>query len=271
MSTTAPVGDATEARHADGPVHLVDLTDEEVVVLAGTAGVAVLPHLNALPAEHRDVATGTAYRGLVARGILEAPTPQQARDAERAAVRDDSASTEYPVSMPESLAHLLRLRAGAGTVVCVAVSSALAQEFCYAHVVDDVVLLEEVTGTGLHRFSLLEADDLAGQVRRWALHPEAVPGEGDEIVQLPGGADDDPTPPDELLERLGAALVRADVVVRRADDEGQPELVGVFSGPAGTYICTTAFGSRAPVVIRPTTPDDVEEQLAARVHTGWPA
>jgi len=270
VSTADPLDDTVEADDPDGPVHLVDLTDEEVAVLAGRDGIVVLPYLNGLPAGQRDVATATAYRGLVARGMLEAPTPEQARQAERDAVSDDTASVAYPVTMPENLAHLLSLRAGADRVVCAAVSTALGQHFSYAHVVADVALLEEVTGTGLHRFSLLDADRLANRIGTWVLHPEATPGHGDEVVQLPTGGDDDPTPPDELLERLGSTLVRADVVVRQADDDGEPELVGLFSGPAGTYVSVTAFGSRAPVVIRPTTPAEVEEQLAARVRDGGP-
>lgn len=264
MSTSAPTPEARVPVDPDGPVHLVDLTDEEVAVLAGRESVVVLPYLSSLPAESRDVATATAYRGLVARGMLEAPTPQEVREAERTALREDT-GVAYPVTMPENLAHLLSLRAGAGSIVCAAVSTALGQHFSYAHIVDDVALLEEVTGTGLHRFFLLDAERLPGQVGSWVLHPEATPGRGDEVIRLPGAADDDPTPPDDLLERLGASLVRADVVVRSVDDGGHPELVGVFSGPEGTYVSVSTFGSNAPVVIRPTTSDDVAALLAARV------
>lgn len=257
---------ATDARpDAAAGVPVLDLTDEEIAVLATTEGPVVLPYLSGLDTEQARTATTTAYRSLVARGLLEAPTPQQAREAEREAVASGEGQVAYPVRMPEFLSQVLTLRAGAPTVVCVAVSTALGQEFRYAHVVEDVVLVEEVTATGLHRLALLGLAELPPRLEQWVLHPEAVAGRGEEVVRLPGGEDDDPTPPDELLERLGASLVRADVVVRRAGDGGPGELVGVFSGPEGTYLSRTRHGSAAPVVIRPATPDEVRAALTALV------
>jgi hypothetical protein len=260
MTSTDAASDA-----APPGVPVLDLTDEEIAVLATTDGPVVLPYLAGLDPEQARTATTTAYRSLVARGLLEAPTPQQAREAEREAVASGEGRVAYPVRMPEHLSHVLALRAGASAVVCVAVSTALGQEFRYAHVVEDVVLVEEVTTTGLHRLGLLGLTDLPARLAAWVLHPEAVAGTGEEIVQLPGGEDDDPTPPDELLERLGAALVRADVVVRRAGDGGPGDLLGVFSGPGGTYASRTRHGSRTPVVIRPASPDEVRASLAALV------
>ncbi|MFC5997120.1 hypothetical protein ACFP6A_00030 [Quadrisphaera sp. GCM10027208] len=251
-------------------VALVDLTDEEVAVLATADGPVVLPYLGTLDDEQVATATTTAYRSLVARGLLTAPTPQEAREAARTSTARGEERVGYPVQMPETLAHLLRLRAGASTVVCVSVATALGAEYRYAHVVDDVVLVEEVTGTGLHRFSLVDVADLPTIVQGWVLHPEATPGTGEEIVQLPQRqGEPDPTPPDELLERLGSALVRADLVVRRAGDHS-PELVGVFSGPSGTWTSRSRFGSAAPVVIRPATPDDVRDHVRVAL-AGEPA
>lgn len=260
MTTTA------EPRRVD----LVDLTDEEVAVLATTDGPVVLPYLGTLDDAQVATATTTAYRSLVARGLLTAPTPQEAREAARTSTAHGEERVAYPVRMPETLAHLLHLRAGASTVVCVSVATALGAEYRYAHVVDDVALVEEVTGTGLHRFSLVDTADLPPLVETWVLHPEATPGTGEEIVQLPAPqGDPDPTPPDELLERLGTALVRADLVVRRVGDD-EPELLGVFSGPSGTWTSRSRFGSAAPVVIRPATPDDVRH-LVRSALAGQPA
>ena len=243
------------------PVPVLDLTDEEVAVLATTEGPVVLPYLGTLEAEERLTATRTAYRSLVARGLLETPTPEQAREAEREALTTGEDVVAYPVRMPEELARVLTLRAGAGAVVCCALTTALGQEYRYAHVVEDVVLLEEVTATGLHRLALLDGAGLADHVAGWVLHPEAVPGAGEDVVQLVS-PDDDPTPPDELLEQLGAAMLRADLVVRVAGDGGSADLLGVFSGPAGTWSSRVSAGSRAPVVIRPASPDEVRGTVA---------
>ncbi|NHC14803.1 hypothetical protein [Motilibacter deserti] len=246
------------------PVPVLDLTDEEVAVLATTEGPVVLPYLGTLEPDERLTATRTAYRSLVARGLLEAPTPQQVLDAEREARTTGEDVAAYPVRMPEELARVLTLRAGASAVVCCALTTALGQEYRYAHVVEDVVLLEEVTPTGLHRLALLDAAALTEHVAGWVLHPEATPGAGEEVVQLVS-ADDDPTPPDELLAALGASMLRADLVVRAAGDGGAADLLGVFSGPAGTWSSRVTAGSRAPVVIRPVAPEDVRAAVAELV------
>jgi hypothetical protein len=246
-------------------VELLDLTDEEVAVLATTDGPVVFPYLGTLSEEQAQTATTTAYRSLVARGLLTAPTPQQAREAARTATASGEEQVAYPVEMPEELANLLALRTAAPTVVCLSITTALGPDYRYAHVVEDVALLEEVTGTGLHRFSLVEAADLEALLTGWVLHPEATAGSGEEVVQLPAADDEpDPTPPDELLEALGAALVRADLIVRTAGDD-RPELVGVFSGPGGTWTSRSELGSRRPVVIRPSDPDEVRRMVRALV------
>lgn len=247
------------------PVAVLDLTDEELAVLATTEGAVVFPHLSELPEEAQRVAKDTAYRSLIAHGLLEAPSPSQVQQAEREALGTADGQVAYPVRMAEELARMLTLRAQATMVVCCARTTALGQEYRYAHVVAGVVLLETVTSTGLHRMSLLAEQDLLAHVRTWVLHPEATPGSGEDVIQLVG-AGEDPTPPDELLDRLGAALLRADLVVRTADDEGGADLLGVFSGPAGTWSCRTAAGAAGPVVIRPSSPEGVLTELRASLE-----
>ena len=120
----------------------------------------------------------------------------------------------------------------------------MGQDFWYAHVVAEVVLLEEVGATGLHRFALGHARDLPVLLRRAALHPDAVDGEGDD-VELPVAPDAEA--PAELVDRIGRAYLRADVmvVVRRPGEVvDRPELTGLFTGPLGSW----------SIVASPTSP-----------------
>ncbi len=153
------------------------LTDEELAALATTDGLSVFPVLGAMPEEHRDIAVRTAYRSLVARGVIEAPTPEE--EAEAVARAGDGALLELPVRMPESLRHVLALRAGARHVVAVSRATALGEEYRYAYAVEDVVLEEHVTATGLHTFLVAAADGLVDTLAGWALHPEATDGSGE--------------------------------------------------------------------------------------------
>jgi hypothetical protein len=240
-----------------GSIAVLQLTDEELAALATTAGIVVFPVLSALDAGQQSLAVRTAYRSLVARGLVEAPSAEEERDAFAAAAAEGRAHAEVPVRMPESVSHVLALRAGADRVVAVSLTTAAGQEFRYAHVVEDVVLEELVTGSGLHTFCLSRRDDLPATLERWALHPEAADGSGDPVAAGPAG---DPTPPRALLETAGAALLRADLVLRRGDDPA-PQLIGLLSGPHGTWMSRTRFGSGDDAALRPLTVDAVRSGL----------
>ena len=107
----------------------------------------------------------------------------------------------------DDVRSVVALREGAQLVVAVARTTAPAQDFWYAYVVDDVVLLEEVGADGLHRFALAAAADPPALVPRPPCTPTPGTPRGSRCrwAVEPG----DPTPPDELLERLGSAILRA--------------------------------------------------------------
>jgi hypothetical protein len=235
---------------ADAPVAVpVEvLTDEELAILAGPGGVVVSPYLATLAEADREVATRTAYRGLLARGIVDPPTVE----ALAAAVGEPTVELQ----VREDVLSLVTLRRGASAVVCVARSTVVGQDFWYAHVVRDVVLVEQVTTDGRHRFALAGVDALADLLLDAVVHPETGDGLGPEIA-----VDDPAEPPLEVVEALGHALVRSDVVVRTADDR-EPELLGLFTGPGGAWVLAAEAGSGAPVVASPTT----REALDARVR-----
>ncbi|MFS0704429.1 hypothetical protein AB6N23_07900 [Cellulomonas sp. 179-A 9B4 NHS] len=231
------------------------LTDEELAILAGPGGLVVTPYLDGQ--DEADPVTGdavrrTAYRGLVARGILEPPTPA----ALAAAVGE--ATVELQVR--EDVLSLVALRRAAQAVVAVARTTAVTQDFWYAHVVDDVVVLEQVGHDGLHRFALASATELADLVVDAAVHPECGDGSGPALALDGDGSE----PPLEVVEALGSALLRSDVVIRRAEDDSPP-LHGLFTGPDGAWVLTADRDADAPVTARPAPRAEVEAMLRAAV------
>jgi len=84
------------------PVAVLDLTDEELAVLATTEGAVVFPHLSELPQQAQRVAKDTAYRSLIAHGLLEAPSPSQVQQAECEALGTADGQVAYPVRMRRS-------------------------------------------------------------------------------------------------------------------------------------------------------------------------
>lgn len=203
------------------------LTDEELSVVARPGPMPVLPHLDGLAEEEREHARRAAYRSLLARGIIDPPTPQAIATA--TGLRDGSVD----LMVRRDIASVVALRAAPRAVVAAARTTAFGQDFWYAHVVDDVVLLEEVSGDGLHRFALAGAEHLDGLVVGAVLHPDAGDADGPRLPLT--GDEGDPSPPDEVLVRLGAAFLRADVVVRRPGDT-EPRVLTLFSGPDGSWI-----------------------------------
>ena len=221
------------------------LTDEELSLLTYGPGAVVTPYFSTLAAKDTELAQRTAYRSLVARGIVD-PTGAPGDGPARLLLRED-------------VMTLVTLRQTATTLVAVARTLTDSQDFWYAHVVEDLVVLEEVSADGLHRFALGFTRDLPTLLVEAALHPDATDGAGEE-VSIDAMPDEDA--PAQLLEILGRAHVRADVVVLTAGDKGQrPELTGLFTGPEGSWSVTSTPGTGA--VARPESVDDITAQLRA--------
>lgn len=243
---TAPAEETT----AGSAIPVEVLTDEELSVLASPGSIVVMPFLDSVEDDaEREVVRRTAYRSLLARGIVDPPSPE----ATSAAIARGDGHLELMVR--DDVRSVVTLRQAARMVVAVARTTVAAQDFWYAHVVDDVVLLEEVSGDGLHRFALADVAALPGLVSEATVHPEAGDAEGEPVpLEAEPG---DPTPPDELLERLGSAVLRSDVLVRFVGD-AEPVLLGLFTGPAGSWV-TRAQQGETPV----TVPSAAEDARAA--------
>lgn len=223
------------------------LTDEELSLLTYGPGAVVTPYFSEVAARDTELVQRTAYRGLVARGIVDpsgVPGGALGSGPARLSLRDD-------------VMTLVSLRQAATTLVAVARTMIDRQDFWYAHVVEDLVVLEEVSGDGLHRFALGFTRDLPTLLLEAALHPDATDGAGAE-VSIDAMPDEDA--PAQLLEVLGRAHVRADVVVLTAESSGQrPELTGLFTGPEGSWSVTSSPTSGA--VARPESLDTVRARL----------
>lgn len=216
-------------------------TDEEMSVLASGPGAVVTPYLDTLAEDQRDVVRRTALRGLVARGLVDLPGP------------GDTTAGEGQVLVREDVRSTLTLREAARTVVAVARTAPGAQDCWYAHVVGDVVLIEEVGRDGLHSFALAHAADLGALLVAAALSPDAADGAGEPVhLDSEAGAE----APPELLARLGEAHLRADVVkigagpVSAPAPSHRPVLTGLWTGPRGSWSVvsdpTTATVSAQP-------------------------
>ncbi|WP_139977688.1 hypothetical protein [Nocardioides litoris] len=234
---------ATKAGHEPRTIAIEVLTDEEVSVLVPDRGVVVAPVLDEVPEADRDAVRRTAYRGLLARGIVEAPDPE-AVAAAAAAPPGPSGDVALDLRVRNDVLSALTLRSAATAVVAVGRTTAEAQDFWYAHLVEEVVLVEQVGTDGLHRFSLGHARDLPDLLRAVAVHPDARDGAGEE-VELAVAPDSEA--PAELVERLGRAYLRADVLVVRREAGAPveaPELTGVFTGPEGSWSVVSRPGSQ---------------------------
>lgn len=266
MTTTdVTPGPTTPERSASVP--LVDLTDEELAALDGMpVGLVVSPYLEELPPAARDVAVVTAFRSLVARGLVVAPTAQQATAANRTAATAGAELAEVDVEMAEVLSQVLTLRRVADRVVCVQRTSGQARAWRYLHRVDDALTLDElVEPTGLHRYALVATPSLLDVLVDWVV-PEGVDGPDGDEVALDASAAADGRAGDALVEQLAGAHVLADVTVRGRDDAAPGVLLGTFAGPAGLHLTTTAFGTGGRVRLRPVSRRTLRTALAEQLE-----
>ncbi|MGH8777012.1 MAG: hypothetical protein ACRDWI_18310 [Jiangellaceae bacterium] len=240
------------------------LSDEELAVLTHRPSPVVLPHLDDVPAAHLDAVLLTAYRGLVARGWVHPPPAAAIEAAARSAAA--SSPVALPVRLAGELDDVLRLRADAAMVACVQRTTAEGQDHRYCHLGGRTALDELVSPDGLHAFRLIPSGDLLPSLAAYVLDPGAdgAPGPEHELdpVAAAGGR-----APAALLERLARATLVADVVVRRAGDAGAGPMLGILSGPDGTHVVESWYGSTRPVVLRSVAPAGVPELLRALLDT----
>jgi hypothetical protein len=198
------------------------LTDAELAVLARPRSrvgpVPAMPVWSRLDPGRRASTARDARAALVARRLLD----PGARS--RAELRRD-------------LRSVLVLRETATGVVAVARATSRGRDHWYAHATGDVVLLEQVSGDGVHRFALTAAATLPTLAVAAVLHPDAR-------------ATSTATPDAQT------AWLRADVELRGATHTRREAWV---SGPGGTWRVSPGPHPTA----EPVGPDQVRRELGA--------
>lgn len=261
---------------------LFALTDEELAVLAGAdQGPVAMPHLEALGGEARRVAVHTAYRCMLASGLVSLPTRPRARPAtsgqepggEDVVAGDDLAERSFPVELPAELDAVLVLREGAPVLLSVQRQLAGEQVLRYVHLVEEVALVEDVLATGLHRFGRVPREELACCLQQFLVPDDAVIGSGTLTVDLDTvdlkQADLKQADPraevGEAQQLLARATVNADALVRHDAETGPGELLGMFLGPEGSWATSNRFGAGGPLAFEPLDPTSVGARLVALV------
>ncbi|WP_372729735.1 hypothetical protein [Nocardioides sp.] len=212
----------------EGTVHVETLTDEELKVLIGQAGVSVTPHLDALAPGQRAMAEEAAFRSLSARGVASRP----------------------------DIRAVVTLREAARTRVSVVRTTGGRQSFWYGHVVDGVLLVEQVSQDGMHHFALADATRLGDLLVRAAVHDLAGDASGPGVTWANGPEGDGPP---SVVERLGEPWIRADVTLcHPADPDPAPQVL--FTGPGGCWWADTDWCAGAPVA-RPMTAVGLRSKL----------
>lgn len=237
--------------------YIETLTDEELAVLGGDDPLAVHPFLDELPADAQAVAKRVAFRGLLARGIVDPPSDEAVDAARAAGGRDD---TPVDVMVRQDVQSLVALRRGAQLVVALARTTGAGQDYWYGYLIDDMALVEEVTEGGLHRFSLIREEQLLDLLLAVAVHPASGDATG---APVPMRDDPDRQPPPPILRTLGQALLRSDLVVRYPGAVA-PYPTSLFTGPAGSWLVSHRDPER-PVAF-PMRAEELREHVRAAVH-----
>ncbi|MFE9116770.1 hypothetical protein [Streptomyces sp. NPDC007172] len=214
-----------------GSQPLIKLTDEELAVLdpdALTEVVAPAPHLATLSDEQREWVLGTALRSLVSRGAVEV-----ANIAELDAVLKSegtepglTADVDMRVTPEVSMALTLRRTASRALAVEQQTSGGTVTAFVFVHS-PELMLIEQVTGGGMHIFTLAsEARDAARMVQA-LVDPFGVADRDGRTVQLDASALTTGAVDKSLARVIDNALVVSQLMV--LDDEPGPLLTAYAS------------------------------------------
>lgn len=235
-------------------VLLAELTDEELAVLDGLTTeerFVVLPWLDTLSAEQRDIAMLAAFRGLVARGLAIGPEP----GAVEAALQNShgSSRSSVQVTVDETISAVLESRGDAHRVISCQRVHRQRQDFLYLFELRDadseLLLGELVVGTGLHRFFRIDDGDTATAVADY-LTPEVWGEQLEPDVVVPaevaaaGGASG------ELIASLDQSYLKSEVLVITEGRAEIPFLHAIFAGPSGVRTSSTRAGDGEPITFR---------------------
>ncbi|MEE4588581.1 MULTISPECIES: hypothetical protein [Streptomyces] len=137
---------------------LLRLTDEELAVLTSAAEgdhtIAASPHLEGISAQEREWVLATALRSLVSRDLIEIANTAELDAALKGP--NESAQVEIDMRLSPDLDLALTLRKTADRILTLEQTTSAGTTYAYIYVHGaDLLLVEEVTGGGMHTFTLV--------------------------------------------------------------------------------------------------------------------
>lgn len=180
-----------------GTRSLLRLTDEELAVLGPPAAgppIIAAPHLEGMTEQQREWVLATALRSLVSRELVEVTNVDELdatlERAGRKGGQDESAQVEVDLRFTKGLDQVLLLRRTADRLLTVerTTSGGTVRTYAYLHG-SDLILIEHVTGGGLHFFTLTSSVAEAAEAIRDLVDPYAVTANGLDgpVLELDSG------------------------------------------------------------------------------------
>lgn len=206
-----------------GTQPLIKLTDEELAVLDPSAlqeVVSPTPHLSTLSEEQREWVLATALRSLVSRGAVEVANIPELDAVLRSEGTDaqSTADVDMRVTPEVSMALTLRRTAARALAVEQQTSSGSVTAFVFVHS-SDLLLIEQVTGGGLHIFTLASKARDAARIVQALVDPFGTADRDGKVLQLDPSALTDDTVDKKLASVIDRALVVSQLIVL-ADEPG---------------------------------------------------
>ncbi|MBX9364740.1 hypothetical protein [Streptomyces sp. WAC04114] len=263
-----------------GTQPLIKLTDEELAVLDPSAlqeVVSPTPHLLTLSEEQREWVLATALRSLVSRGAVEVANIPELDAVLRSEGTDvqSTADVDMRVAPEVSMALTLRRTAARALAVEQQTSSGSVTAFVFVHS-SDLLLIEQVTGGGLHIFTLASKARDAARIVQALVDPFGTADRDGKVLQLDPSALTDDTVDKKLASVIDRALVVSQLIVL-ADEPGplltayatdrEVWVVNVDSPQAPTGITAQAVSERTlekfinKLIRQPAAPE--------KSATGW--
>ncbi|MFF5648580.1 hypothetical protein ACIPIC_19665 [Streptomyces collinus] len=263
-----------------GTQPLIKLTDEELAVLDPSAlqeVVSPTPHLSTLSEEQREWVLATALRSLVSRGAVEVANIPELDAVLRSEGTDaqSTADVDMRVTPEVSMALTLRRTAARALAVEQQTSSGSVTAFVFVHS-SDLLLIEQVTGGGLHIFTLASKARDAARIVQALVDPFGTADRDGKVLQLDPSALTDDTVDKKLASVIDRALVVSQLIVL-ADEPGplltayatdrEVWVVNVDSPQASTGITAQAVSERTlekfinKLIRQPAAPE--------KSATGW--
>jgi hypothetical protein len=206
-----------------GTQPLIKLTDEELAVLDPSSIQEVMaptPHLATLSEEQREWVLGTALRSLVSRGAVEVANISELDAVLRSEGTDShiTADVDMRVTPEVSMALTLRRTAARALAVEQQTSNGSVTAFVFVHS-SELLLIEQVTGGGMHIFTLASKARDAARIVQALVDPFGTADRDGKVLQLDQSALTADTVDKKLASVIDRALVVSQLIVL-ADEPG---------------------------------------------------